>query len=423
MIHAIKSRHWSTNNHQRLHSQKCGKSYVNTGDCNNILRYTVCFIAIGLLFPACTRKPSAKNPELMQLASKYFTALETGNIQQYTELYHPSIVPQMSECLTLLCSLEAAEFANVNSLQDVKAFDFVISRLNSPTLVRSLKEYVGHDAKIWEIEFWCRNESPDIRLFHRHILVQSKDGFHLGLPPAIETGIQDRLQTARASGSDTLQYAESLAKSIRDANEIYSWGSMPKDDVRFPIYIPEEKDFGCWVATNRARKQSHPIFWTRIDPIVPEVKLDAEKLLFCSLLEEGEELKRDKYGWRFIKEIRLGFTGSVLLYPPNNDNDDNAFISLKNAVERKIAINSLLKVGHRTATLAGNYNPSKDSHEVYLDLLVVDLNNLTVQHRKKFNSYPPYQITYAGGMRTKSIGGTDTLADQIYTWLMSLPKR
>ncbi len=423
MIHVIKSGHWTANNRQVLYSRKCRKSYIVTGSCNKILRHTVCFLIFGLLFPACTRKPSSKNPELTQLASKYFTALETVDTKQYTELYHPRIVPQMSECLAHLCSLEADEFANIISPQDVKAFNFVISWLNSPTLVRSLKEYVGHDCKIWEIEFWCRNESPDIRLFRRHILVQSKDGFHLGLHPEIETSIQDRLQIARASGSDTLQYAESLAKSIRDANEIYSWGSMPKDDVRFPIYIPEEKDFGCWEVTNRSRKQLHPVFWARIAPIVPEAKLDAEKLLFCSLLEEGEELKGYKYGWRFIKEIHLGFTGSVLLYPPNNIYDDDAFISLQNAVEQKIVINSLLKVGHRIATLTGYDNPSKDTHEVYLDLLVVDLNNLTVQHRKKFNSYPPIQRTYGGGTKTEWIGGTDTLADQIYTWLMSLSKR
>ncbi|MHC4583371.1 MAG: hypothetical protein ACYS3N_02525 [Planctomycetota bacterium] len=359
----------------------------------------------------------------MQLASRYFTAIETVDTKLYTDLYHPGIVPQMSECLALLCTLEAAECANVISLPDVKTFDYFISWLNSPTLVRSLKDYVGHDAKIWEIEFRCQNASPDIRLFRRHILVQSKDGFHFGLPPDIKTSIQDKLQIARASDSDKLQYAKSLAKSIRDANEIYSWGSVPKDDVRFPIYIPEEKDFGCWVATNRARKQSHPIFRARIDPIVPEVKLDTEKLLFCSSLEEGEEIKRDKYGWHFIKEISLGFTGTVLLYPPNNDHDNDAFISIQNAIERKVVINSILKVGHRIANTAGYYNRDRDSHEIYLDLLVVDLNNLTVQHRKKFNSYPPLKITDSGGIGTKRIGGTDTLADQIYTWLMSLPKR
>ena len=128
---------------------------------------------------------------IKQLVNQYFDALDTGNIEEYLNLFSPSDRAQMEPILRKIGNLEMADWAGLKKkygwlfTEKDRRLDMEICSVEAGTPTGDQVRSFEPEAKVWKITF-CYYNGSQMREHRSHILVRKKEGFFLYLPLDME---------------------------------------------------------------------------------------------------------------------------------------------------------------------------------------------------------------------------------------------
>ena len=417
----------------------------------------VLFLIVSLSWAGCNKGLTSQDTRIKQLVTQYFDALENANIEEYINLFHPSIKHSAETALSKIGLLEITDWNEQkkkygwNFIEKDRKLDAEISPLVSVTLAPELTASIGPDAGMWKITFKYYNRLQ-LRERRSHILVDSKDGPYLYLPPDMEEQVYTRLSDLRVFCAEMQKSADVFRRSMQ---AIFS-APIPDQiadmqHIRYPLYIEAARSegLGCIFSLGASQVVVHPEIAIGTE-ILPGTYSIAERLLLEAGIEEGERLEspaelHNRTGasplfshlgegvkrntswpytpWVFTKEIAYEPSAVVLLHALDpsepRSSKEKTFISIAEAIIRDVTINTVARYRiekRRVGFYTSQSGKPRDAYEITLHAEIIDTNDFTIRRKSVFHAFPPSFQSFLTGFRSSY----DMVYEDFGSWLGSL---